>query len=175
VTSARRDELGEEAERAQGSRPGTAVGAAVAARRGRDHEFGKGRAAARCATQGAVLAEELARARELGTVRHVGSEQGAGDWSREGLHAAGRWVPPDREMQRGERELGMTEIRAEGRDPSRTRPWTGQGTGRDAGRGGVEQGRTPWEQDARGAGKLVGHHRSGQRSWGVTTREMGRG
>jgi hypothetical protein len=41
ATSARRDELGEEAERAQRSRPCAAVGAAAAARRDRDHEFGK--------------------------------------------------------------------------------------------------------------------------------------
>ena len=36
--SARRYELGEEVERAQGSRPDAAVGAAVAARRDRDHD-----------------------------------------------------------------------------------------------------------------------------------------
>jgi hypothetical protein len=65
------------------------------------------------ATQGAALAEELARARELRMARHAGSEQGARGWSQEGLRAAGRWVPPDREMQRGERELGRAEIRAE--------------------------------------------------------------
>jgi hypothetical protein len=36
--SARRYELGEEVERAQGSRPDAAVGAAMAARRDRDHD-----------------------------------------------------------------------------------------------------------------------------------------
>jgi hypothetical protein len=36
--SARRYELGEEVERAQGSRPDAAIGAAVAARRDRDHD-----------------------------------------------------------------------------------------------------------------------------------------
>jgi hypothetical protein len=47
ATSARRDELGEEAERAQGSRPCAAVGATTAARRDRDHEFGKHESRAR--------------------------------------------------------------------------------------------------------------------------------
>jgi hypothetical protein len=37
-----RDELGKETERAQGSRSVAVVGAAVAARRDRDHGFGKG-------------------------------------------------------------------------------------------------------------------------------------
>lgn len=50
ATSARRDELGEEAERAQGSMPCAAVGTAAAARRDRDHEFGKGAPWEPCAT-----------------------------------------------------------------------------------------------------------------------------